>query len=302
MALHFNCLPSKLDTEQINNYLFYLQQLPEDPSESYFKFTVYSLRLAFKIDGQVDKHVALPSIKKDKRLPVVLSREEVRRFLAASKFFKHQVLLALLYGCGLRTGEVRNLKLSDLDFDRRVLHVRKGKGGKDRYVPLSPLLIGWLKRYIESDKPRNWVFNGKPRQVKDSNSEYKYGQASVREPVRQAARKAGILKRVSAHTLRHTFATHLLEDGLDIVSIKNLLGHERIDTTLIYLHVAQYDIKKSFSPLDTLYSSQHAVNYPESTGSCCGVVQQIQSCGSCRDALRRALLESGTVYNSGCEH
>src|SRR5680860_1082368 len=140
MALHFSVVPTELDEDQINDYLYLMQQQHKTPSESYFKFTVYGLRYVFRIRGLKDKHIALPSIKKDKRLPIVLSREEVKRLLKAPKLLKHRILIGLLYGCGLRCFEVRNLKLSDLDFDRRMLHVRQGKGKKDRYVPLSSIL------------------------------------------------------------------------------------------------------------------------------------------------------------------
>ena len=125
LALHFNELPTEVDPEQINDYLYLVKQQHNTPSDSYFKFTVYALRFAYRMEGLKDKRIELPSIKRDKRLPVVLSQEEVRRLLKAPKLLKHRVLIGLLYGCGLRCFEVRNLKISDLDFDRRMLHVRQ---------------------------------------------------------------------------------------------------------------------------------------------------------------------------------
>lgn len=253
LALHFNCLPTLLDPDQINDYLYLIQQQHKTPSDSYFKFTVYGLRFAFRMMGLKDKHIELPSIKHEKKLPVVLSKEEVKRLLKAPKLLKHRILLGLLYGCGLRCFEVRNVRLCDLDFDRRILHVQKGKGKKDRYVPLSEILIRGLRAYIEVECPQEYLFNGKPEGRAGGDFDGRYSQRGVQWALKQACKEAGIIKETSVHTLRHTYATHLLEDGLDIVSIKDLLGHECIDTTMIYLHVAVLGRRKSFSPLDTLY-------------------------------------------------
>ena len=253
LALHFGCLPTELDSDQIDDYLYLLQQQHKTPSDSYFKFTVYGLRYVFRMEGLEAKHIHLPMIKHEKRLPVVLSKEEVRRLLKAPKLLKHRILLGLLYGCGLRCFEVRNVMLGDLDFDRQMLHVRKGKGKKDRYVPLSSIMIRGLRTYIEAENPVQWLFNGKPEGIAGGDFDSRYSQRGVQWAVRQAKNAAGILKDMSVHTLRHTFATHLLEDGMDIMSVKDLLGHECIDTTMIYLHVAQNGRKKPFSPLDTLY-------------------------------------------------
>lgn len=256
MALHFGQLPTELDEDQINDYLYLMQQEHRTPSESYFKFTVYGLRYAFRINGLQEARVALPSIKREKKLPVVLSREEVRRLIKAPNLLKHRVLIGLLYGCGLRCFEVRNIKLPDLDFDRKMLHVRKGKGKKDRYVPLCDLLIKGLKAYIEAERPDGWLFNGKqPVEGRAGGAfDSRYSQKGVQWAVNEARKAAGIIKPMTVHTLRHTYATHLLEDGLDIMSIKDLLGHECIDTTLVYLHVAQNGRVKPFSPLERLYA------------------------------------------------
>jgi integrase/recombinase XerD len=253
LALHFNCVPTEVDADQINDYLYLVQQEHNTPSDSYFKFTVYGLRFAYRMYGLKDKRIELPTIKHEKKLPIVLSREEMRRLLRAPTLLKHRVLLGLLYGCGLRCFEVRNLRLSDLDFDRKALHVRQGKGKKDRYVPLSELLIRGLKKYIEAEQPEAWLFNGQPDGRAGGDFDSRYSQRGVQWAVQQACKAAGITKEVTVHTLRHTYATHLLEDGLDIISIKELLGHECIDTTMVYLHVAQSGRVKPFSPLDTLY-------------------------------------------------
>lgn len=255
MALYFQVVPTELDEDQINDYLYLMQQQHKTPSESYFKFTVYGLRYVFRISGLKDKHIALPSIKKDKRLPIVLSREEVKRLMKAPKLLKHRVLIGLLYGCGLRCFEVRNLRLNDLDFDRKTVFVRKGKGGKSRYLPLCDLLIRGIKVYIESECPEEWLFCGKQPVEGRSGGAFDscYSQKGVQWAVKEARKAAGITKPMTVHTLRHTYATHLLEDGLDIMSIKELLGHACIQTTMVYLHVAQCDRVKPFSPLERLY-------------------------------------------------
>jgi len=206
-----------------------------------------------------DKRIELPTIKHNKKLPVVLSQEEVRRLLKAPRLLKHRILIGLLYGCGLRCFEVRNLRIADLDFDRKMLHVKEGKGKKDRYVPLADILIRGLKSYLEAEQPNEWVFNSKDQEIVGrvgGDFDSRYSQRGVQWAVNEAKKKAGIVKPMSVHTLRHTFATHLLEEGLDILTIKDLLGHECIDTTMIYLHVAQTDKCRAFSPLDRLYLSR----------------------------------------------
>lgn len=253
MALHFECLPVELDQEQIEEYLDLMLEQHDTPSESYFKFVVYSLRFALKAEGLDYRHISLPAIKKEKKLPVVLSRDEVKRLLRAPGLLKHRILMGLLYGCGLRCMEVRSIRLRDLDMDRKQLHVRQSKGKKDRYVPLNDMLCRGLQAYIGAENPSTFLFNGKPDGRAGGDFDSRYSQRGVQWVVQQACKAAQIKKHVSVHTLRHTYATHLLEDGLDIVSIKELLGHERIETTMVYLHVASNGRKAPFSPLDTLY-------------------------------------------------
>lgn len=255
LSLHYDCLPTELDEEQLTDYLNLVQHEHNTPSESYFKHTIYGLRMLFKIEGIKPIDVGLPSIKKDKKLPVVLSKEEMWRLLQAPDLLKHKILIGLLYGCGLRCFESRNVRLRDLDFDRKMLHVQQGKGKKDRYVPLSEHLIRGLKAYISAENPSDWLFNGQPLENrKGGDFDSRYSQKGVQWAVGSAAKKARIAKHINVHTLRHTYATHLLEDGTDIMTLKALLGHERIETTMIYLHVAQSGRIKPFSPLDTLFS------------------------------------------------
>lgn len=254
MALHFGKLPTELDPEQVHEYLFMLQKRSKTPSETYFKHTVYGLRFLLKSEGLPYSYLHLPEIKSEKKLPVVLSKEEVWRMLTGCTLLKHKILIGLLYGCGLRCMEVRSLRLAHLDFDRLQLKVVQGKGKKDRYVPLSAHLVRGLQTYIAAEKPTDYLFGGVINGRAGCELDSRYSQKGVQWAVKVAAKRAGIRKDVCVHTLRHTFATHLIEDGLDILSVKELLGHENIETTMIYLHIAQNERRKLFSPLDTLFA------------------------------------------------
>ena len=260
IALHFGKTPLELDHEQIHEYLFMLQKRSVTPSQTYFKHTVYGLRFLLKSEGLPYSFLHLPEIKKVTKLPVVLSKQEVWAMLKACTLLKHKVLIGLLYGCGLRCLEVRSVKLQDLDFDRKQLKVVQGKGQKDRYVPLSEHLIRGLRQFISAEKPIDYLFGGvniigrAGTSVRGGDFDSRYSQKGVQWAVKEASKKAGIKKDVHVHTLRHTCATHLLEDGMDIVSVKHFLGHENIETTMMYLHVAQLNTKPVFSPLDTLFA------------------------------------------------
>jgi len=249
MALHFSCSPLELDKEQVLDYLHYLKTQSKTPSSSYFKHTVYGLSFAYKVMGLSSKGISLPSLNLPKKLPVVLSKQEVRRLLKTPHLLKHRLVLAMLYGCGLRRFELANVKIGDVDLDRKMLHVREGKGRKDRYVPLGEILARGIRTYIEAEPPYIWLFNGKD----NTGQLQQFTGAGVRWVVKEAARKSGITKHVTSHVLRHTYATHLLEMGLDIMTLKDLLGHSDIKTTLIYLHIAQLGRGRAFNPMDRLY-------------------------------------------------
>ena len=254
IALYFGVPPLELDSEQVQNYLYRLQQRSKTPSQTYFKHTVFGLRFLLKSEGCPYEYLLLPKIRQDKKLPVVLSKQEVWHMLCSSKILKHRILIGILYGCGLRLEEACNVRLRDLDFDRNQLHVVQGKGKKDRYVPLSEHLIRGIKDYILSENPKEWLFNGKPVIKNGVSTCSRYSKKGAWYAVKQAILSAGIIKDAHVHTLRHSYATHLLEDGLDIVTLKNLLGHSRIETTMEYLHVAQLQRERAFSPLDTLFA------------------------------------------------
>jgi site-specific recombinase XerD len=193
--------------------------------------------------------IQLPPIERPKKLPVILSQNEIKILLKTPVLLKHRLILALLYGCGLRCFELRNLKIKDISFERMLLHVRSGKGRKDRYVPMDDLLVGGIKKYLSAVNPGDWLFNGNDKSGKVTP----LSQRGVQWVVKQAAKKSGIDKQITAHTLRHSYATHLPEMGLDIVSLKEVLGHADIQTTMIYLHVSNLGRQAAFSPLERLY-------------------------------------------------
>jgi len=243
--------------ENIEDYLYYCQKLHKTPSESFFKHTIFGLRAAYKVMGMEAKRVALPQIKRDLKLPTVLSQGEVKRLLKAPKYLKHRLIIGMLYGCGLRSYELCNLKLADIDFDRKTVFIPKKKGKIDRYVPLSKHLTRGLKKYIKTENPQVYLFNS---QVSKDGEARGLTTNGVRWVIKENRSKIGSSKKITAHTLRHSFATHLLEYGVDIVSLKELLGHAHIEMTLTYLHclprflgVANLPSCSKFSPLDKLY-------------------------------------------------
>lgn len=247
MVLYFKTSPLELSIDQMEEYLFHIRQ-NEKPSMSSFKHLVYGLRTLFSMFKNEKLYLALPPVSRSKVLPVVFSRPEIKLILKTSRLLKHRILFAITYDCGLRISEVVNLKIKDVDFDRNMVHVRQSKHKKDRYVPVSPLTVKGLKKYINTSNPAEWLFNGKIRGQQIS-------RAGIRHAFRSCIKKADIKKDVCIHTLRHSYATHLLEMGLDIVSVKNQLGHADIVTTMMYLHIAKSNPKAGFAPMEKLYGN-----------------------------------------------
>jgi integrase/recombinase XerD len=204
------------------------------------------LRYCYRLLGMNDMSLKLPSIHEPQKLPVVLNRQECIAIFKAPELLKHRVLLSLIYSAGLRAGEASRLKIADIDSGRMMIHIRQSKFNKDRYVPLSPLILQGLRKYYYACQPVEYLFNGNkagsPLSIK-----------GMQWALREAVKKCKLQKGISLHTLRHSYATHLLEEGMDIVSIKELLGHERIQTTMVYLHVAKPIRSNLFSPFDRLY-------------------------------------------------
>lgn len=248
LALYFKACPTSLPDEKINEYLLLLRD-HHQPSFSYFKHTVYGLRMAFRLIGREDRAIRLPAIKRVKSLPLVLNRSEVRLLIRTPKWKKHRILIALIYSSGLRIGEASRLAQRDIDMERMTIHIRQSKYKKDRIVPLSGYIKKGLLDYYQSVCPKQYVFNGKatgsPLSVR-----------AIQYIFRQTLQKTNIQKPANVHTLRHSYATHLLEEGVDILTLRDLLGHEDINTTLDYLHVAQFERSRAHSPLDNLYQWQ----------------------------------------------
>jgi integrase/recombinase XerD len=247
VCLHFGKLPQHISEKEINRYLASVARQSKTPSLSDFKFYVHGLRYCYRLLGMNEKALQLPKIREPQKLPVVLNRQECIAIFKAPELLKHRVLLSLIYSAGLRAGEASRLKIADIDSGRMMIHIRQSKFNKDRYVPLSPLILQGLRKYYYACQPAEYLFNGNsagsPLSIK-----------GMQWALREAVKKCKLQKGISLHTLRHSYATHLLEEGMDIVSIKELLGHERIQTTMVYLHVAKPNRTNLFSPFDRLYA------------------------------------------------
>jgi site-specific recombinase XerD len=187
----------------------------------------------------------LPFVRKPRKLPVVLSPEEVERMLEAAPGLKYKAALSVAYGAGLRLSEIISLKISDIDSARMVIRVEQGKGNKDRYVMLSPHLLGLLRIWWKAAKPQGWLFPGQ-------NPINPLSARQLNRACHAAARMAEIDKPVTPHTLRHSFATHLLEQNVDIRVIQVLLGHAKLETTALYTQVATKTMREVTSPLERL--------------------------------------------------
>src|SRR5918995_1874654 len=208
--------------------------------------TVTALRFFFAVTlGRSKITDRMPFVREPRKLPIVLGPEEVARFLEAAPGLKYRAALSVAYGAGLRANEVVSLKVSDVDSTRMVIRVEQGKGRKDRYVMLSAHLLELLRAYWKAARPQGWLFPGRdPVQPLTTRQ--------LNRACHAAAQAAGIDKRVSMHILRHSFATHLLEQKVDIRVIQTLLGHKRLNTTALYAQVATDLLREVISPLDTL--------------------------------------------------
>lgn len=209
--------------------------------------TMTALKFFFGVTlGRRDAIDAIPFAREPRKLPVVLSPEEVARLLAAAMNIKYRTALSLAYATGLRVSEVVSLKVTDIDSKRMVVRVEQGKGSKDRYVMLSPYLLTLLRQWWKELEPELWLF--------PSYQDRHMSARQLHRICQQTAKRAGIKKRVSPHTLRHSFATHLLERGIDIRVIQAMLGHKKLDTTVLYTQVAITSVSAVTSPLDYLFA------------------------------------------------
>jgi site-specific recombinase XerD len=254
-ARYFQSSPEHLGPEEVRAYLVHLVQ-ERRVSLSYYKQIRSALRFLYRVTlGRNDVPDAIPPVKQPRTLPVVLSPDEVARFFGAIRNIKHRALLMTAYAAGLRVSEVTHLQVTDIDSQRMVIHVRQGKGRKDRYVMLSPRLLEALRAYWKAVRPRDFLF---PGAVLDRP----ITTGSIKKVCQRARQAAGLDKCITAHTLRHSFATHLLEAGTDLRTIQVLLGHRSFNTTARYVHVATASLASIRSPLDRLDLSKRGGRRP----------------------------------------
>ncbi len=246
-AAYYRLPPDRLGPEQIRHYQLHLMRdkglspktVKQHMAAMKF-FYIHTLKRSFRWDQ-------LPYPKCTERLPVILSLEEVRQMIDATSSLFHRAILMTLYSTGMRRAELTRLRIDDVDSKRMVIHILQGKGGKDRDVPLSQTLLTTLREYYRCMKPQNYLFPSSHRRTGLFIS-----PRGVFELCRAAARRAGINKKVGPHTLRHSFATHLLESGADLRTIQLLLGHASLNHTTVYLHLSQRHIRACPNPLDGL--------------------------------------------------
>jgi integrase/recombinase XerD len=236
--------PAKITEVQIRDYLLHLIE-DRKVSISYQNQSINAIKFYYEqILGRPVRTYYIQRPKKERTLPNVLSEEEVLSILKCTDNLKHRAILSLIYSSGLRLGELINLKLPDIDSKRMLVIVKQGKGKKDRVTLLSVKILQLLREYFKKYKPREYLFEGQFGE--------QYSPTSVQKVFRIAKQKAGIKKKATVHTLRHSFATHLLERGTDLRYIQSLLGHQSAKTTEIYTHITKRGLDKITSPLDNL--------------------------------------------------
>jgi len=246
-AKHFGKSPDQLGPKQIRSFQVHLVS-EKKCSWTVLNQTVCALRFLYVTTLGKDWGIRhIPYAKGEKKLPVVLSQREATRLLQAVDNLKHLTMLLLAYSAGLRVSEIANLEVKDIDSDRMVIHVRLGKGRKDRIVPLSPVLLSIARQHWLIERPAKFLFPGKDPKRPISTS-------TIAKVVRNAAQAAGIKKKVTTHTLRHSFATHHLEAGTDLRTLQLLMGHTSLKTTSLYLHVSTEKIRAAKTPLELLHN------------------------------------------------
>jgi site-specific recombinase XerD len=231
--------PSEISAEKIKMFLSKMEH------SNTHKAYLCSIKLFYdKIGNQPHKLNKVEYPKQSKKLPIVLSQDEIQRMFTACQNLKHKVILALLYSCGLRVSEIINLRWANIDRSRMIINIIKGKGNKDRQIALPASIIPLLEKYYRIYKSKDYVLNG---QVKDV-----YSETSILNIVKDLAVKAGINKRVYTHLIRHCTFTHMVENGTDINLIQKIAGHSNVKTTMIYCHLSDNLISKTKSPIDSI--------------------------------------------------
>jgi len=234
-----NKSPKSITGADIRNYLEKLAD--ENKSSSTLNSAYSALKFYFEKILRRKFFMNIPRSKKNKKLPEVLTRKEIEKIFSVIENVKHKLMLGFIYSAGLRVSEVVNIKVQDLDFENKILKIRQGKGGKDRITILSDKIVDVLEKYIADKKANDYVF--------ESSRGWKLTERSVQKVFSEALGKSGVKRNASCHSLRHSFATHLLEKGTDIRYIQELLGHARLETTQVYTKVASSVIKNMKSSL-----------------------------------------------------
>jgi integrase/recombinase XerD len=244
-AKYFGKSPDQLGEEELRQYLLYLlkeRQLATGTYRFYFQGLKFLYTHTLKRQDVVEK-ICCP--RGDKKLPVVLDLSEVKALLSVTENLKHRAILTIAYSAGLRVSEAARLRVSDIDSKRMMVRVQQGKGRKDRYSILSKTALECLREYWRAYRPTEWLFEGQ-------KPDTPIGYTSIRNIFLEAKERAGIRKPASPHTLRHSFATHLIEAGTSLHHVQLLLGHRSPTTTTVYLHVSRMSLAQVTSPLDTI--------------------------------------------------
>lgn len=233
----------QLSKDDIIEYLFHL--IKNNYSKSTQNQHINAIKFYFeKCLRQKREYYLIERPRKEKKLPNILSKNEIQLLFNSTYNLKHLTILAVIYSCGLRVSELINIKINDIDNNRMVIHIKKAKGNKDRQVQLTNQLLELLRKYYKKYLPINYLIVGQ--------NGGKYSTTSIQKIIKNSSFKAGINKKVTPHTLRHSFATHLLENGTDIRFIQKILGHSDIKTTQIYTHVSNAHLKNIQNPSDNL--------------------------------------------------
>ena len=244
-ARHYNCSPDLVTINQIRDYL--QENITEGKrSKSWVNQLISAIKFLYcDVLKREWSPLDIPRPMRDKKLPVVLSRAEVEKILSAHKNIKHKAILMITYSAGLRLSEVCHLKITDIDSSRMLIRVNHSKGNKDRYSLLSPVMLNLLRIYYKKYRPTTWLFEGMLKGTPVSVS-------TVARVFHNSLAKASVNRQVGIHCLRHSFATHLLEQGVALPVIQQMLGHKSLKTTSGYLHVQQYSIQGVKSPVDSM--------------------------------------------------
>ena len=244
-ALFYDKSPEQLGSKEIKEYLMHLIEVKKR-SNVYLRGCYSAMKFIYGITmGQEWEKLKIPQIKRKRRLPEVLAKEEIEKILEVTEITKYRTMFMLMYGTGLRIGETVRLRVDDIDRNRKVIRVNQGKGLKDRYTLLPDVLMKELEKYYKRVRQNEWLFPG------DKEGQH-ITERSVQRAFQQSKTKAAIRKKVSVHTLRHSFASHIVEAGYDVYHLQKLMGHSTVKTTNRYIQISRASALKVVSPLEGL--------------------------------------------------